>query len=128
MSAAELLADGTDDLDTVVVEPLDRPCPSCGVSCRFDPVAVVRDGESVGWARSPDAVRLQDRLLRSLALDVGAFDGGRTLSGMRGVTPHVSRMRCAACLAELLVVVSHGEVQPARYWLVFEGVILASEP
>ncbi len=127
-SAAKLLADGTDDLDSVVVEPLDRRCPNCGASCRFDPVAVARDGEPAGWARSPETFRLQDRLLGSLAFDVGTFDGGRTLSGMRGVSPHVSRLRCAACLAELLVVVSHGEVQPARYWLVFEGVIMASDP
>ncbi len=126
-SGPELLADGTDELDTVVVEPLDRPCPRCGASCRFDPVVVARDGQSVGWARSAETFRLQERLLACLPFAVGTFDGGRTLSSMGGVRPSVGRSRCASCLTELLVVVSHGEVQPARYWLVFDGLITAND-
>ncbi len=123
MHGGELIADGVDDLDAVIVEPFARACPCCGAACNIDPVAVARDGEPAGWARSPETAELQDRLLRRLAFDVGWFDRRRTLSGMGGVRPSVGRQRCATCSAELLVVVSHGEVQPARYWLVFEGLI-----
>ncbi len=124
---AEVIADGVDDLDAVIVEPFDRPCPRCGAACSIDAVSVARDGEPASWARSPETAQLQDRLLSRLAFDVGWFDGGRTLSGMGGVRPYVGRQRCATCRAELLVVVSHGEVQPARYWLVFEGLVTADD-
>jgi hypothetical protein len=122
-----VIADGVDDLDAIVVEPFDRPCPRCGAACNIDPVAVARDGEPAGWARSTETVHLQDLLLGRLAFDVGWFDGGRTLSGIGRVRPFVGRQRCVTCRAELLVVVSFGEVQPARYWLVFDGLVAADD-
>lgn len=124
----EVLADGIDELDTVDVATIERPCPRCGAGCRFDPVAVVTDGEAVGWAHTTAILRLQERLLARLPFEVGAFDGHRTLQGADGVTPHVASLRCGECGAALLAVVSWGEVQPARYRLVFDGVIAADDP
>jgi hypothetical protein len=126
-SRAEVLADGTEDLDSVVVDSVTRPCPCCGTTCGFDAVAIARDGEPVGWGRSPETLRLQDRILTCLPFEVGMFDGARTMAGTDGVLPRVGRSRCTACLVELLVVVSHGEVQPARYRLVLDGVIAAGD-
>ena len=124
-AAPLVLHDGTDDLASLRLHEVVRPCPVCAETCCFDPVGVVRHGISAGWATSLEIERLQDRIMSVLELDIGEFDGRRTLSSRRGVNPYVRPMRCSRCATELLAVVSFGEVQPSRYWLVLEGLIAA---
>lgn len=117
--------DGRAELDQTVVDPVEQPCPSCGESCRFDPVAVASGGTSIGWATSDEISALQDRVVGALPLLVGEFDGRRTLRSThdRGCVPSAAPLDCVLCNAELLAVVSYGEVQPSRWWLVVEGVV-----
>ncbi len=120
-----IVYDGAAELDQITVEAVDQPCPSCGASCRFDPVAVASDGTAIGWATSPEIAALQECVVGAVPLLVGEFDGRRTLRSRidRGCVPSVGSLECTGCSAELLAVVSYGEVQPARWWLVVEGVV-----
>lgn len=124
----EIVYDGTDDLDRTVVPTSVRPCPSCRRPVEFDPVGVVIAGRSIGLATSEVVAHLQERALVSLAFTVGEFDGRRTLHGSDGCTPHVSRLRCPGCGRALFAVASYGEVQPARWRLVVDGLIDGDDP
>ena len=118
-----ILYDGVDDPCTLSLPSVSLPCPACRAPCAVDPVAVVRDGLDVGWATSPEAARLQDLLLTCLSYEIDEFDRRRVLRGAGRTSPSVLASTCGRCTAELLAVVSSGEVQPARYRLVLDGLI-----
>ncbi len=125
MSGQELVYDGMAELDEIQVPVVARPCPACGAPCSFDPVAVARSGIPIGWATSPEIALLQDHALASLPLAVGDFDGKRTLRSARHppCSPSVAPVDCSSCATRCLAVVSFGEVQPVRWWLVVEGLV-----
>lgn len=125
--AAMLLYDGVEEPVELVLESVAADCPVCGAACMVDPSSVVRDGRAAGLATSPHVDQLQDVLLAGLVFDVSEFDGRRVIRGPGGTWPHVHPVRCDACDAALVAVVSFGEVQPARYWVVFDGVLVVDD-
>ncbi len=118
--------DGMDDLHDIHTV-VSASCPSCGGACAIDPAAVVLEGTGIGWVSSPTVVALQDAVLAQLAFDMDEFDGKRTLSSTtdRHLSPWVAAQACGSCGAALWAVVSWGETQPARWRLVFEGLVHA---
>lgn len=119
--------DGMDDLPFIHTMAA-APCPVCAAECQVDPAAVALHGTGIGWVSSPAVVALQDAVLAQLAFDTGEFDGKRTLRSTndRLLSPWVAPRGCDSCGAALWAVVSWGEIQPARWRLVFEGLVRAS--
>ena len=122
--------DGLAELDAIPETVAERPCPACGAACSFIPVRVVGAGTGISFATSAELVRLQDVVLASLPLDVGEFDGHRTVfTDYDGYcSPSVAPIECSSCGAESLAVVSYGEVQPARWRLVVDGLVPSTRP
>ena len=99
-----------------------HPRPRVG-PVEFDPVSVVSIGRSIAWATSEAVVSLQDHVLAALTFTVDEFDGRRTVRSLDGCSPYVDLLTCPSCERTLLAVVSYGEVQPARWRLVVDGLI-----
>lgn len=124
---SEVVHDGMDGLDEIGIIPVERACPACGSPCPFDAAAVARSGTAIGWATSPEVTAWQAHVLAWLPLDAGEVDGRRTLGSARDphCWPSVAPVTCPSCAARPLAVVSYGEVQPARWWLVVDGLVPA---
>ncbi|MGE0879284.1 MAG: hypothetical protein AB7L13_09025 [Acidimicrobiia bacterium] len=126
----EVLYDGAGEFDDRAATTCARPCPSCSGPCSFDPFAVVRRGTAIGWATSPSLAALQQLVLDAIELTTSEFDGKRVLRSAhdRQCSPWVAPLSCPACGQRCLAVVSYGETQPARWMLVFDGLVPLTAP
>jgi hypothetical protein len=122
----DLVHDGLEPNDSQRA-PVRRPCPACGAPCPFDALEVVHRGTDIGWATTADIEALQTHVLRWLPLVTGEFDGRRHVASALDdhCQPSAASVMCPTCTATCLAVVSYGEFQPARWWVVVEGLVPA---